>query len=96
MGATETLSAAGIPLMASSQWPTSGAVTLCTVSPAQTCEYPGCTEPVSCINCHTIQADGEPVVLHHIVTQLCREHAAQQEEALRSCYRLAPARVIHR
>lgn len=57
------------------------------------CEAPGCGAGVTVIVFHTVETGGH---LHAFCHQFCDEHAAENEEAMRSTYTVKPPTVIWR
>lgn len=74
-------------------FPTRGTVTSARALPVSTCPVPGCGADVTVIVLHYIQTEDEIYTFCH---QFCDQHAAENEEAMRSRYTVKPPATIWR
>jgi len=75
-------------------YPTQGTGSSARVPVADTCQAPGCGAGVTVIALHYVQTQDQQ--LYTFCYQLCDQHAAENEEAMRSVYTIKPPATIWR
>lgn len=75
-------------------FPTRGTVSSARAPAVITCQIPGCGADVTVIVLHFVQAEDQQ--LHTFCHQFCDQHAAENEEVMRSVYTVKPLATIWR